>query len=145
MFVWRLSVISGVFRLSCSLFLSVVCTPVLPRPRRLKGLFRSPFSCNRPNYSQRTKTHFGCAMILTLEVITSPTCYICYMYSYHCKNTLLSCFMETLYQEAVLLTANLPHAKREKSDAEIRMTNTVVQVKQNRHYSSRVTSMTKET
>jgi len=42
MFVWRLS--AGVFRLSCSLLISVVCIPVLPRPRRLKGLFRSPLS-----------------------------------------------------------------------------------------------------
>lgn len=43
------------------------------------------------------------------------------------------------------LYGNLPHAKREKSDTEIRTTNTAVQVKQNRHYSSRVTFMTKET
>ena len=75
MFVWRLS--AGVFRLSCSLLISVVCIPVLPRPRRLKGLFRSPLSCNHPNYSQRTKTCFW-----PPEVITSPTCYICYIYSY---------------------------------------------------------------
>ena len=75
MFVWRLS--AGVFRLSCSLLISVVCIPVLPRPRRLKGLFRSPLFCNRPNYSQRTKTCFW-----PPEVITSPTCYICYIYSY---------------------------------------------------------------
>ena len=76
MFVWHLS--AGVFRLSCSLLISVVCIPVLPRPRHLKGLFRSPLSCNRPNYSQSTKTCFW-----PPEVITSPTCYICYIYSYH--------------------------------------------------------------
>lgn len=40
-----------------------------------------------------------------------------------------------------MLYGNLPHAKREKSDTEIRMTNTAVQVKQNRHYSSRVISI----
>jgi len=55
----------GVFRLSCSLFISVVCIPVLPRPSRLKGLFRSLLFYNHPNYSQRTKTCFGCARILT--------------------------------------------------------------------------------
>jgi len=38
----------GVFRLSCSLLISVVCIPVLPRPSHLKGLFRSPLSCNHP-------------------------------------------------------------------------------------------------
>jgi len=30
----------------------------------LKRLFRSPLSCNSPNYSQRTETCFGCAIIL---------------------------------------------------------------------------------
>jgi len=51
----------GALRSSCSLLISVVCILVLPRH---KGLFRSPLSYNRPNYSQRTKTCFGCAMIL---------------------------------------------------------------------------------
>ena len=54
----------GVLRSSCSLLISVVCIPALPKPSRLKELFGSLLSYNCPNYSQRTKTCFGSAMIL---------------------------------------------------------------------------------
>ena len=54
----------GVLRSSCSLLISAVCIPALPKPS-LKGLFSSLISYKHPNYSQKTKTCFGCAMILT--------------------------------------------------------------------------------
>jgi len=53
----------GVLRSCCSLLISVVCIPVLPRPS-LKGLFRSLLFYSHPSYSQRTC--FGCAVILTI-------------------------------------------------------------------------------
>jgi len=58
---------------------------VLQRPSRLKGLFRIPLSCNRPV----PIIHKEPRLVLVVqwfwppEVITSPTCYICYIYSYH--------------------------------------------------------------
>ena len=87
MFVWRLSVIGGVFRLSCSLLISVVCIPVLPRPRCLLGLFRSPLSCNCPIpiIHKEPRLVFVVQWFWPPEVITSPTWYICYIYSYQYK------------------------------------------------------------
>ena len=57
------------------------CSPKAQPPKGIiqESLILQP-SC--PNYSQRTKTCFGCAMILTTWNDNIPTCYICYIYSY---------------------------------------------------------------
>jgi len=59
--------------------------PCSPKAQPPEGIIQESLilqlSC--PNYSQRTKTCFGCAMILTTEVRTPPTCYIGYVHRYH--------------------------------------------------------------
>ena len=102
---WRLLVIGGVFRLSCSLLISVACIPVLPRPRRLMGLFRSPLSCNCPSYSQRIKTCFGCAMILTTGSDNIP-------YMIHLLHLQLS---DTTIRSLFYFTFTDPHAELSKA------------------------------
>ena len=75
---------SGVFRLSCSLLISAVGIPVLPRPSCLRILFRNPLSCTRPV----PITHKEPRLVWVVpwfwppEVRTSPTCYIGYIHSY---------------------------------------------------------------
>ena len=86
MSVWRLSVIGRVFRLSCSLLISVVCIP-----RCLMGLFRSPLYCNCPVpiIHKETRLVLVVQRFWPPEVITSPTCYICYIFQLSKENPLI--------------------------------------------------------
>ena len=64
----------------CSLH---TCSPQAQVP---KGIIQESLVLQPSQYSQRTKTCFW-----PPEVITSPTCYICYIYSYH-NYTVISAF-----------------------------------------------------